>query len=213
MKGTAVAMEEDVSDEWSSAPPAPRAVAVSPQQFEAAIAPLLPRLYRFCLALCRNATEAEDLLQDGLVKAFVNADSFDSRGEFFAWLCSILRREFLEARRTQARRKTLLDSVLDGCTNMLGSVFTGGSTVDPEEFAEQNQQSGRLLHALHKVPEQFRLVVLLCDVEELGYQEVSTILGVPVGTVKSRHARGRTKLNEAYLQLYGNGDSTEGGKR
>jgi RNA polymerase sigma-70 factor (ECF subfamily) len=168
--------------------------------FEAAIAPLMPRLYRFCLTLCRDRAEADDLLQDGVVKAFLHADSFEGRGDLFGWLCGILRNQFVETRRAAARRRTLLDSVLEGCTSMLGSIFTGGSeTPDPEAFTLQNEQATRLLECLHTLPEEFRLVVLLCDIEELSHEDVASILQIPIGTVKSRHARGRARLSAAFL--------------
>lgn len=182
---------------------AERRPAWTAEQFEAAVAPHLPRLYRFALALGRNRSDAEDAIQDALVKAYLHLDQFDGRGELFGWLCGIVRNEVFEARRTAARRRGLLDQVLEGCTSVLGSMFTGGTPApDPEERACMTDQAARLLHALRQVPEQFRMVVLLCDVENLSYDEVSQVLEIPIGTVKSRHARGRARLLDAYNALY-----------
>jgi len=167
--------------------------------FEAEVEPLLPRLHRLCLTLCRNKEEAEDLLQDALVRAYLHRESYQGRGPMFGWLCGIVRNQFVESRRAAARRRSLLDSVLEGASSVLGSLFTGGvEQPDPEAQACQSQQSALLLRCLHTLPEKYRLVILLCDVEELGHDEVADILEVPVGTVKSRHSRGRAQLGAVF---------------
>jgi RNA polymerase sigma-70 factor, ECF subfamily len=168
--------------------------------FGALVGPLLPQLYRLCLTLCRDNDEADDLLQNSLVKAYTNADSYAGRGDLLGWICGIVRNEHLEIRRTLFRRWSLLDTVLDGCAAVLGSMFTGGSEEpSPEERAIVSQQCASLLECLRAIPMDYRMVVLLCDVEELGYERAAEILGVPIGTVKSRHARGRAKLRFAFL--------------
>jgi RNA polymerase sigma-70 factor (ECF subfamily) len=168
-------------------------------RFEADVLPLLPRLHRLCLTLCRDKQEAEDLLQEALIRAFLHRDSYAQRGSLFGWLCGIVRNQFIETRRAAARRRSLLDSVLEGASSVLGSLFTGGTEQkDPEARLCDSQEAELMLRCLHALPEKFRLVVLLCDVEELGYEEVSAMLGVPVGTVKSRHFRGRAQLGAAF---------------
>ncbi|WP_224364432.1 RNA polymerase sigma factor [Hyalangium versicolor] len=167
--------------------------------FEDEVAPLMPQLHRLCLTLCRERQEAEDLLQDALVRAYLHRDSFQGRGSLLGWLCGIIRNQFVENRRAVARRRSLLETVLTGASSVLGSLFTGGAEQpDPEVQLGHSEQAALLLRCLHALPEKFRLVVLLCDVEELGYEEVSSILGVPVGTVKSRHFRGRSQLSAAF---------------
>lgn len=171
-------------------------------RFEAEVERLLPRLHRLCLTLCRDKQEAEDLLQDSLVRAYLHRDSYQQRGSFFGWLCGITRNQFLESRRSWLRRRSLLDSMLDGATSVLGSLFTGGSEQpDPEAQVSHLEEAELLMRSLHTLPEKFRLVVLLCDVEELGYEEVSEVLGIPVGTVKSRHSRGRALLGKCFRSL------------
>lgn len=159
----------------------------------------MPRLHRVCLTLCRDKEEAEDLLQDGLVRAFLHRDSYQGHGSYFGWLCGIVRNQFIENRRTSARRRSLLDSVLEGASSVLGTLFTGAAEqADPEERACRTQEAALMLRCLHGLPEKYRMVVLLCDVEELGYEEVAGVLDLPVGTVKSRHSRGRAQLGEAF---------------
>src|SRR5690349_17745618 len=76
-------------------------------QFEAEVEALMPRLHRFCLALCQEREEAEDLLQDSLVRAYLHRDSYQGHGSFFGWLCGIVRNQFIESRRSAARRRSL----------------------------------------------------------------------------------------------------------
>ncbi|XXT24638.1 sigma-70 family RNA polymerase sigma factor [Sorangium sp. So ce429] len=169
--------------------------------FEAAVRPYLPQIYRVCLALCRDADEAEDLLQNSLVKAYIHAESFQGRSDPFAWICGIVRNEHLETVRTRMRRFSLLDAVLEGCASVLGTLFTGGTEEpSPEERAIHSEQWDTLLVCMRSLPEDHRMVVLLCDVEEFSYERVSEILEIPIGTVKSRHARGRARLREAFLE-------------
>lgn len=195
---SAIEMSSSVAD-----PPSSQTRVRLPSErvaFEASVKPLLPQLYRLCLILCRDSDEADDLLQNSLVKAFMNAEAYAGKSDLVGWLCGIVRNEHLESRRTASRRWSILDAVLDGCTAVLGSIFTGGSEEpSPEDKAIVNQQWGSLLKCLHELPVDYRMVVLLCDVEELGYDRAAEILGVPVGTVKSRHARGRAKLRDAFL--------------
>ncbi|QRK04386.1 RNA polymerase sigma factor [Archangium violaceum] len=171
-------------------------------RFELEVEPLLPRLHRLCMTLCRDKQEAEDLLQDSLVRAFLHRDSYQQRGSFFGWLCGIVRNQFVESRRAVSRRRSLLDSVLEGASSVLGSLFTGGTEQpSPETQVCQSEEAELLMRCLRSLPEKFRLVVLLCDVEELGYEEVAESLDLPVGTVKSRHFRGRAQLGERFKSM------------
>lgn len=168
--------------------------------FERAIAPAVPGVYRFCLALCRDRAEADDLLQESLVRAFVHRDSFEGRSELFSWLCGIARNQFLEARRVRARRAGLFDRVYESCRAALEPLFGGDELApdDPERTALEREDSARLHRALHALPEEYRLVVLLCDIEELSHEQAARALDVPLGTIKSRQARGRARLAALY---------------
>lgn len=169
------------------------------EAFQAELKPLLPQLYRFCLALCRDAQEAEDVLQEGLVRAYLARDGFQGRSSRVTWLRTILRHQFIETRRAMSRRRSLWNELLSGCSSVLGSLFTGGPEQPSPEQSSVRAQERSLLHdSLHQLPDVFRAVVFLCDVEELSYQEVAQTLQLPVGTVKSRHSRGRLQLGRIY---------------
>jgi len=176
------------------------ALGASRAQFEAAVRPALPRLYRFCLSLCGDPDRADDIFQNAILKAYLNAGSFEARSDVVVWLCGIARNEYLEVRRTEARRRGLFDRMVNACAEVLG-LSPGREAPSPEVAAIRSEDTDMLLACLQQVPEEFRAVLVLCDIEELGYDRAAEILGIPKGTVKSRHARGRARLREAYERL------------
>jgi len=180
-----------------------KAAALAPgrAEFEAAVRPVLPRLYRFCLALAGSRDRADDLFQNTLVKAYLNASAFEGRSDLVVWICGIARNEYLEARRTDARRRGIFERFVDACASALGFGAEAETVESPEASAMHRENANLLLVCLQKLPEDFRAVVVLCDIEELGYDRAAEILGIPKGTVKSRHARGRARLREAYEKL------------
>jgi len=181
--------------------PATTALSKDRAEFEAAVRPVLPRLFRFCIALTGRSDQADDLFQNTLIKAYLNASSFEGRSELGVWLCGIAWHEHLEVRRTEARRKGLFTQFVDACSAALGFGSDRPENVTPETRMVEGQNHQNLLRCLQTLPEEFRAVVVLCDIEELGYDRAAEILGIPKGTVKSRHARGRVRLREAYEKL------------
>jgi RNA polymerase sigma-70 factor (ECF subfamily) len=163
------------------------------EQFTRDISPLIPTVYRLCLALSDNTSAAEDLLQSALVRAYVHRESFRGEGALTAWLCCIARNEHTELVRQTARRRGLVR----GAIERFGQLFDDWSAMPeagPELSLSIAEDSENLLAALRELPEQYRSAVWMCDVEEMSYQAASEALGIPIGTVKSRHARGRAKL-------------------
>jgi RNA polymerase sigma-70 factor (ECF subfamily) len=166
---------------------------VTREDFEAAVAPVVPRLYRLCLALTGTPDQAEDLLQAGLLKAYERRASYAGRGNVAAWLAGIIRHEHDETLRRTLRRKSLLDRAMQEIYNLLDSI-SGAPAPDPESWTSSHEQAALLLQCVHELSEPYRTVVWLCDIEEMNYEEVAEMLSVPIGTVKSRHARGRKQL-------------------
>lgn len=167
--------------------------------FTRLVSPHLPQLFRLALILSRNNTEAEDLLQNSLVKAYVHRASYQGRGNLSAWLYGIVRNEHAETMRSLKRRRSLLEAALDRFGDLLDDLSSDSVTSkDPEVEAIVQEESELLLACLRRIPEPYRTVVHLCDVEERSYDEVAELLDVPIGTVKSRHARGRVKLRKIY---------------
>lgn len=174
-------------------------VRVEASVFEAEVRPHLGKLKRLCMVLAGNEAQAEDLLQNSLVKAFTHYEAFEGRAAFVSWLYAIVRREHSEMVRTTLRRRSLLGRAVETCRDLwVGFVEDAGEQSTPEQFTERAEQRSFLLDSLQTLPEAFRTVVVLLDVEDMSYAEVADMLAIPIGTVKSRHSRAIERLRVAY---------------
>jgi RNA polymerase sigma-70 factor (ECF subfamily) len=180
-----------------SAPP----VAAKPKKIdtfaEEAVAHL-DALYSVGCKLTRNPAEAEDLVQDTLLKAMRARDQFHAGTNLKAWLFRILTNTFIN----KYRRGGLERSVLDGPdADPLVDGWVSASTMrqlrDPEQQALQPIVEGEVQRALDQLPTEFKIAVILCDVEEFSYEEIAQIMGCPIGTVMSRLHRGRKLLQRS----------------
>lgn len=155
-------------------------------------------LYGVACRLTRNPTEAEDLVQDALVKAMRARDQFQAGTNLKAWLFRILTNTFIN----KYRRGGLERSVLEGPdADPLADGWVSASTMrqlrDPESMALMPIVEGEVRRALDALPAEFRLAVVLADVEEFSYEEIADIMGCPIGTVMSRLHRGRKLLQKS----------------
>ena len=155
-------------------------------------------LYGVACRLTRNPTEAEDLVQDALVKAMRARDQFQPGTNLKAWLFRILTNTFLN----KYRRGGLERSVLEGPdADPFADGWVSASTMrqlrDPEPIALLPIVEGEVRRALDALPPEFRLAVVLADVEEFSYEEIADIMGCPIGTVMSRLHRGRKLLQKS----------------
>jgi RNA polymerase sigma-70 factor (ECF subfamily) len=155
-------------------------------------------LYGVACRLTRNPTEAEDLVQDALVKAMRARDQFLAGTNLKAWMFRILTNTFIN----KYRRGGLERSVLDGPdADPLVDGWVSASTMrqlrDPEQIALRPIIEGEVARALDALPAEFKLAVVLCDVEEFSYEEIAEIMGCPIGTVMSRLHRGRKLLQKS----------------
>jgi RNA polymerase sigma-70 factor (ECF subfamily) len=166
-----------------------------PSEFEREALSHLSTLLAVSSRLTRSSVEAEDLVQDTVVKALRARDHFTPGSNMRAWLLRILTNTFIN----RYRRGGLERSVLDGPdADPLADGWIGASTMeamrDPESRALRSLLEREIVSALDELPEEFRLAVVLSDVEELSYKEISEIMGCPIGTVMSRLHRGRRIL-------------------
>jgi len=166
-----------------------------PLDFESNALAQLPSLMAVAVRLTRNSAEGEDLVQDTFVKAMRARDQFETGTNIRAWLLKILTNTFIN----RYRRGTLERSVVDGSEGeSLSDAWTGTASInamrDPESAALRPMLEAEIQAALDELPEEFRLAVVLSDVEELSYKEISDIMGCPIGTVMSRLHRGRKML-------------------
>ena len=159
--------------------------------FEELAMPLFDSLYNFASWLVHNKSNAEDLVQETYLKALRGFASFQPGTNFRAWMFRILRNTFLSSCSILDRRMTVeIDSEDDA------PVLPATSTT-PESLLIERYKQNAVRNAIEQLPVTFREVLLLCDVEEASYREISEILSIPVGTVMSRLARARKAVRES----------------
>ena len=162
------------------------------------------RLYRAAWSVLKNRAEAEEAVQDGYLKAFAAIGSFDGRSSLSTWLTRIVVNEALGRRRTTQRRARLLQAhdVTDIAdyreSAMAGAERPGDASPRTPEAEIARAQIARLLErAIGELPETFRTVFVLRDVEGLSVEETADALQLPKETVKTRDLRARRRLQDA----------------
>ncbi len=160
--------------------------------FEELAMPLFDSLYNFAHWLTQNREEAEDLVQETYAKALKGFGSFQPGTNFRAWIFRILRNTFLTSRTGLAATCTVPLEAEDNNEQMVAV-----SHETPESILLEQVDRQRVRAALEQVPVSFREVLLLCEVEEMSYQEIADTLAVPIGTVMSRLYRARKTLRGA----------------
>ena len=158
--------------------------------FEELAMPLFDSLYNFARWLVHDSNDAEDLVQETYLKAVRNFASFQSGTNFRAWIFRILRNNFLSSCSKLERRMTLpMDSEEDGPELAV-------DTETPETILMNRLNSQRVQRAIDDLPVHYRETFLLCEVEEMSYQEIAETLSIPIGTVMSRLSRARKALRD-----------------
>mgnify|MGYP001817124326 CR=1 FL=1 len=171
--------------------------------FEADVAEFVPQLYSAALRMTRHPADAEDVLQEALLKAYRGYGTFKAGTNLKAWLYRILTNTFINKYRKQTRRPSEVElGELEDLYlfNRLGSDL-GGATRSAEEEALDRFVDDDIKRAVEDLPENFRLPVLLADVEGFSYKEIAEIMDVPIGTVMSRLHRGRKALQRALWRI------------
>jgi RNA polymerase sigma-70 factor (ECF subfamily) len=157
-------------------------------------------LYSAALRMTRNPSDAEDLVQETYLKAYRAFGSFQEGTNLKAWLYRILTNTYINAYRARRRRpeQTELDEVEDlYLYRRLGGLEAVTAGRSAEEEVLEHFSEAEVKEAVESLPEQFRMAVLLADVEGFSYKEIADILEVPIGTVMSRLHRGRRALQKA----------------
>ncbi len=167
------------------------------KRFEDEALPHLDALYTMAIRLARNPDDANDLLQETVLRAYRFFHQFASGTNCRAWMLTILFNNFRNGYRKTSREQPA--SSTDEFERKLEgeSLRTDTAESNPEAILSGLAMEGEVETALTALPEEFREAILLVDVEELSYQEVSGVLNIPIGTVKSRVSRGRAMLRDA----------------
>ena len=171
--------------------------------FEADVMEFVPQLYSAALRMTRHPADAEDVLQEALLKAYRGYGTFKAGTNLKAWLYRILTNTFINKYRKQTRRPSEVElGELEDLYlfNRLGSDL-GGATRSAEEEALDMFVDEDIKRAVEDLPENFRLPVILADVEGFSYKEIAEIMDVPIGTVMSRLHRGRKALQRALWRI------------
>jgi len=176
-------------------------VPVAAREFERELLPNLPALLAVANRLTRSRAEAEDLLQDTCVKAFRSRDQYRPGTNLRGWLLAILRNTFLNGYRRRSLERRTLEGPDAGA---LAAGWIGAASLralrDPDSGGLDGVLERPLLDAIDELPADFRMVVLLADVEELSYREIADTLGCPIGTVMSRLHRARRVLRARLIE-------------
>jgi RNA polymerase sigma-70 factor, ECF subfamily len=161
------------------------------ESFEQLAMPHFERLYNFACWLTHDRQEAEDLVQETYAKALKGFSSFQPGTNFRAWIYRILRNAFLSSR-TGLKATPTVPLDLESEEVALPTIRE-----TPETILLQRSDEQLVRQALEQLPVTYREILLLCEVEEMSYQEISTTLVIPVGTVMSRLSRARKALRGA----------------
>ena len=171
-------------------------------RFEDDVMPLLPQLYSAALRLTRNPADAEDVLQETLLRAFRGYGGFKAGTNLRAWLYRILTNTFINRYRQQSRQPVEVElGELEDLYLYRRLGEESGAARSAEEEALERFVDEDVRAAVESLPENFRIPVLLADVEGFSYKEIAKIMGVPIGTVMSRLHRGRKALEKAVWDI------------
>lgn len=158
---------------------------------------LLPDVARYAKSLTRDESEADDLVQDTFMMAYQAWDQYRPGTECRAWLFTICRRRFLRVRRGAERHVATEDAELESLAAV--DVYSRARTEGLDHVFERAEMRAAVEAAMAALPEPFRDVAVLVDLHDHSYESAAEILGVPLGTVRSRLFRARRILQEQLL--------------
>jgi RNA polymerase sigma-70 factor (ECF subfamily) len=170
------------------------------REFEREALPHMDLLYNYALRTTNNAADADDLLQDTYLKAFRFWDKYEKGTNIRAWLFRIMKNSYINRYRKEVKEPGKVD--YDEVKDFYNSIRDDSTKAnDLQESVFGNLLDDDVAKAIAELPEDFRTVVILCDIEGLPYEEIAQFVECPLGTVRSRLHRGR-KLLRARLMEY-----------
>lgn len=164
--------------------------------FEQELLPQIDALYTFAYHLTYNEDDANDLVQDTYLKAYRFIDRYQEGTNAKAWLFKILKNAFINQYRKKSKKPTQVDyeEIISFQNEEEDTQYS--SYMDLREEMFQEMMGDEVTTAINSLPVDFRVVILLCDIEGFTYEEIATILDIPIGTVRSRLHRARNMLKE-----------------
>jgi RNA polymerase sigma-70 factor (ECF subfamily) len=175
-----------------------RRTDIARDEFERLAMQHLDPLYAAALRLTKNDRDAEDLVQDTFLRAYRFFDKFERGTNIKAWLFRILTNTFINRYRRSVKERNIVEGAeRDAVHERFISREASEYASNPEQFFFDRLLSDDVLRAVDALPIDFRMVVILADLQEFSYKEIAEILDIPVGTVMSRLFRGRRLLQKA----------------
>lgn len=171
------------------------------RQFQSLVGQTRRRAYAMALQITRNAVEAEDLVQETIVKAWKGFDSYMPGRPFLNWLLRIMQRTYLDMRRRDnpIRKAESLNSMTSPSDGEVQELPIPDESMSPAIQAEKSEFAQEVHAALKELPEVYRTALILCDLEQMSYAEIADAQRTTVGTVRSRIHRGRRLLREVLV--------------
>lgn len=178
---------------------APSSVGDKQREFKSEALPHMDFLYNYALRMTYNAADAEDLVQETFMKAFRFWDSYEKGTNIRAWLFRIMKNAYINRYRKEKKEPETVeyDDVQNYYNNVRDSTVESGNV---QETLFGNLLDDQVAKAIAELPDDFRTIVILCDIEELTYEEVAEFIDCPIGTVRSRLHRGRKLLRAKLLE-------------
>ena len=178
-------------------------IRLAPDQtalFESMVKTFEKPLYQFAFRLCGNHHEAQDLLQEGLYRAFKSFARFETGTAFDRWLYQIIHNLYIDHYRKRKRRP-LVSSIDEPLAHLETEKTTEipDWSANPEIEAMRTELGRQIQHGLKELSPEYRTAVILCDIQGLSYEEISQVLNCSIGTVRSRIHRGRKILRRLLL--------------
>jgi RNA polymerase sigma-70 factor (ECF subfamily) len=167
------------------------------REFAAATLPLMPNVKRYALALARNESDADDIVQETYLRAQRYWRSFESVNDCRRWLLTICRNAFNTIHQREARSVSVEDDELESLA--AARVHGAARAAGLDDMYSRVDLAPAIQAAIEELDTNFRDVVVLSDVEGLSYEEIADMLGVPMGTVRSRLFRARRQLQESLM--------------
>jgi RNA polymerase sigma-70 factor (ECF subfamily) len=168
--------------------------------FEVAAMPFIDSLYNTAYRMARNSQDAEDLVQETYMKAYKYYDKFQEGTNFKAWLFKILKNTFINSYRKKQNQpaQSAFSDIEDAFESRVDDEVLR-KNLTPEDELLEHVLDQDVQAAIDSLPEDYRIVVVLADLENFSYKEIAEILEVPLGTVMSRLYRGRRRLEQVML--------------
>ncbi|MDN4527238.1 RNA polymerase sigma factor SigW [Fictibacillus fluitans] len=170
------------------------------EAFEGLVEIYKDKIYRLCYRMVGDRHEAEDLAQEAFVRAFVNIDKYSGSYKFSTWLYRIATNLCIDRLRKR-KPDYSMDAEIPGTEG--ATLYSQVADADPlpEDEVEEKEKRDQLQQEIMKLPEKYRTAILLKYIEDMSLEEISSVMDLPVPTVKTRIHRGREALKKAYKKV------------